>query len=53
MAGAEGTGRELMRDEAGMTDVNQILKDLVVLARMGLSLKVAVCKEGVIARMGF
>lgn len=42
-----------MRDEAGMTDVNQILKDLVALARMGLSLKVAVCKEGVIARMGF
>ena len=42
-----------MRDEAGMTDVNQILKDLVALARMGLSLKVAVCKEGVIAQMGF
>lgn len=29
MAGVEGSGRELMRGEAGMTGVDKTLKDLV------------------------
>lgn len=42
-----------MRDEAGMAGADQVLKDSVVPVCMGLSLKVAVCKKGVIAQMGF